>query len=685
MFSIAPIGSCRIATPLRLARSRYGFALNRTRSLGFTHSSAEAVQAMRLLHEDLTIPEPLWPLVARDVDRDATLATPHEPADLYIVEISSAKRITLDGLCLQHNYFSHAFKDMLASPCGGRGFWDRAASGDQAAIDSGLAGWDRPDEVALLRQVRLARTTLKDLRANITTLMNRLPQVLFVTHVNAVKPDRQPIASRAAFIEEVKHAVRSTGGEVFDPTPLMQDMGQINAIEDYSDGLAHFTDDFGLRVAEAWMDRIIAPAIDRATLAHGTANTVLAPHVTALLEAGQLRGLSDRLFTLAEALPDDDRLSGLQCDLALAERKADDALGALTRRIAHAPLDIRALLDHADLALTLGRFEAALASERQLATTESGRPGPDLIRVGRRAVKAGCSPDLAADYFRLAFQSAPKMAATALAQLALEHDIRLFRLKDDLDSRTLCTEVSPELALRLLQEPRSGLRAEDLLFRADELGADALADLIDWLTERSATEMAVLFIKAWSDAHGQRALEALSVQAALDRWLDRAARIDDPVERLAILGDLKEAHPRHTGGRIALRETRRDVVAQIREWAAAGDLQALTALETRLPAVIEPIADLPLFQARLSHAAGDHRTAMRKGLEAVMLKPDNLSIWALLMRSASAAGDRPALLRFAAKVRDLSDEATRRLGQEAESHLAGPGIDVAQAPDLAEV
>ena len=50
--TVTPIGTCRINTPLRRARSRYPVALELNRVYGFTHTSDEALQQLRFMQGD---------------------------------------------------------------------------------------------------------------------------------------------------------------------------------------------------------------------------------------------------------------------------------------------------------------------------------------------------------------------------------------------------------------------------------------------------------------------------------------------------------------------------------------------------------------------------------------------------------------------------------------------------------
>ncbi len=223
MFQITPIGSCRIATPLRLARDRYGFALNQDRVYGFTHSSAEAVQLMRYLKGEIAIDPALEPLVSRRGISDQEAAASHARSDLYVIEISSSKVLRVGETCVQLNYLGAEYAEFFQDRDRGAAFWDLAEAGDQGAIDAFLgrhwsASDDQTRDSAILRQIRRAGATDADLRRDIRLLLDGLPAALFITHVDAVTPDGKPIPSRSRFIRAVEAAVRAEGGVVYNPT-----------------------------------------------------------------------------------------------------------------------------------------------------------------------------------------------------------------------------------------------------------------------------------------------------------------------------------------------------------------------------------------------------------------------------------------------------------------------------------
>jgi len=243
-----------------------------------------------------------WPLISRGTDLATLAKQTHDPADLYVIELSSSKRLTIDGVFVQLNYVTNAFAHFFADENRARAFWIRAEDGNQAAIDRFLAKQPVSDaDRTLLRLLRLSLTTPEELRADIATLQALLGRILIVTHANARKPDGLPIATRSSFIDMVKDAARAVGVRVYDPTQRMLEMGQRTALADYSAGLAHYSDVFADALADDWRDLAIVPAIDDLLRQSGDDSVpkVLMPHVQALIGDVPFADLKARLAALS--------------------------------------------------------------------------------------------------------------------------------------------------------------------------------------------------------------------------------------------------------------------------------------------------------------------------------------------------------------------------------------------------
>lgn len=254
--TIAPIGSCRIFDPLRRARERHGFKMLRGRSMGFTHTSPEAVQQLGVMQRELDIPEDLWDYVASQ-PRDEVLAQDHIKADRYVVELCSEKILNLGDTFLQINYFTTQFKDFFKDKTRKNAYWRAIERGTDDDVDQFLAetwsGSARKDaERQILRQVRMRRADEMQTRADIRVLKAALGDVLFVTHVNAIGTDGTQIKTRNRYIEMVEKIAAEEGCPVYNPTCSMLEVGQATSMEA---DLDHYTDAFKDRVVDDWFAR----------------------------------------------------------------------------------------------------------------------------------------------------------------------------------------------------------------------------------------------------------------------------------------------------------------------------------------------------------------------------------------------------------------------------------------------
>lgn len=257
-FKVAPIGTCRLHTPLRRGASRFGYRLQLAHNYGFTHTSAEALQQLRYMLGEIKFPEDVARLICRPAPAKAQSKTAHALADLYLVEISSAKLLSCRDYFVQLNYVYRYFADFFSDKDRSRWFWALATDARAPELAERLAAdpaFNRLDAVdkALLADLRLSEVTADVLERDITGLVERLgaERLVLVTHVDANLPDGSVIAARSRLIDEVQACADRLGLRCFDPTPLMHLVGQSQAMERFGLDLTHFTDAFSDRLCAA--------------------------------------------------------------------------------------------------------------------------------------------------------------------------------------------------------------------------------------------------------------------------------------------------------------------------------------------------------------------------------------------------------------------------------------------------
>lgn len=337
MLSIVPIGTCRIHTPFTRAEASGGVEVLRARNYGFTHTAEEALQQLRYMRGETDFPAEVKPILFRPGSEEKLSKQNFVEPDLYVIEISSAKLITVDGVAVQMNYLKRHFNEFFFDAARTRNFWQLASLEGQEEKTAWLkqqAAFTRLDkeDQSLLRQMSLRRSSLPDLRnamGEIAAIVGG-DKVVFTTHVNAFNPDGKQIASRDALITAVVANAAELGVQVYNPTALMLAFEQRLAMENGGLDLTHFTDAFSDHLVADWDRTFLKGAL---TVEEGTAGADLLGDYRDLLTKNEIFEASRMLRTAA---------------------RLNDADGLLKRELAR--LDYR-LGNHEAVVQTLGKLD----------------------------------------------------------------------------------------------------------------------------------------------------------------------------------------------------------------------------------------------------------------------------------------------------------------------------------------
>jgi len=326
MFKITPIGSCRIYGPLREFGEALGFQINAKRVFGYMHSSAEAVQQMHAFTSDFRCEDVLWPLIARGKDYAHFQAEVHEKSDLYVIELASAKVIKIDDTVLQLNYLTMHYNDFFSDKARAVAFNQLCLKDDPAEVEAFLeAQWsstvEQKEDSAVLKRIKISMSTEQSLYEDICKLKEGLPNIMIMTHVNAKNKNSTPLLTREHYINQVIAATERAGVKLYNPTDLMETIGQENAIADHSTGFAHFTGEFNGRIFADWYDNILQPMVENAIhkALDETVDDMLVPIVNKALEIGpaeHVEKVSSFLNVLSGAYPEHATIQQLKSKVA---------------------------------------------------------------------------------------------------------------------------------------------------------------------------------------------------------------------------------------------------------------------------------------------------------------------------------------------------------------------------------
>ncbi|MGB6009625.1 hypothetical protein [Castellaniella sp.] len=629
-FTIAPIGTCRIHTPLRDAVGRYPITLQLGRNYGFVHTAAEALQQARFMFGQTDIPADVQRLIFRPSNGDQARRGTHQPADLYMVELSSRKLLTIDGFPIQSNYLVRYFSEFFADRARTRQFWsmasaerlaERRAILDQEPVFNSLNADDRDLLARIVKRDETDEEIEQEMR-QLVELLDR-DKVVFVTHVNATTPDNVTIEQRAQLIAAVTAAARRAGVPCYDPTPLMNKIGQADAMEDGGLDLTHYTPVFAERLCTDWYKDFMRPRMGASTpqpVVPKLAADESAEHIEKLWDSGDLREASCRVREVLRrypGLPDHVLLfAGIQEELgdyegSLALLDGMDGALASGSKAEQILMRNKFKLGHHDMAYALATSllgdEIETPEIVRIAAVSAGHLGyvDESLGMWKQLFRISPSQDAmaveAADTVLSLLQAAGDMAAA----IRWVHEVRaalpgygrgfavLWRdrlLAGDRDALRGLASEHPALddadALELVKEAswRGCFMAAATLAASCDLVKSGQEEIGAWLRTQSST---------WAE-EGNRALEE--------------GRLRDAAER--ICAD-RLLNPNALAGARAQRAFERAMRLGVRAALVAGNHKEVIDLTNLAIDTHVDFPELHAMRGRAADALGDKQTAMR--------------------------------------------------------------------------
>lgn len=269
MIFVRPIGSCRLFTPLKRVRGIFGFRLETIRDYGFTHTSSEALQALRFIRGEIDLPSELLPLIARAPDTKGLFADPvTSQPDIYVIEISSVKQMRIGEWNLQLNYLTRHFADFFADSKRKKTYNKLSRPNHLVERNEWLA--TQPAYLALAREDQELLSAIEihmqdedEIIADLEAILERADgtPVVIQTHVDAKSLDGAPLKTRRAVMQTVTNAAGFFELPLFDPSPFMYEVGQNVAMEKQGRDLTHFAPAFAEQLGTALFENYLRPLV----------------------------------------------------------------------------------------------------------------------------------------------------------------------------------------------------------------------------------------------------------------------------------------------------------------------------------------------------------------------------------------------------------------------------------------
>lgn len=284
------------------------------RNYGFTHTAFEALQQLRFMRVELEIPDAIREINFRHGAKTDFAGQVFCEPDLYFVEVSSAKLITVGDFAVQINYLYSKVRSFFSDQDRKAKFWSLARQADGEALNEWLenlpAFQELPeDSQDLLRLTRVTIQTKNEIEQSLSTFAELAgrEKVILTTHINARAPDGTVLRSRDEHIADVEAAATHLNLPCYNPTVLMKRLGQDKALKDQGRDLTHFTDSFADALFNDWNAHFFAlPAF--AAIEFDDNSAYNPAHLDAMIKAGKQQDAMEYLRNAVQAFPSNGRL-----------------------------------------------------------------------------------------------------------------------------------------------------------------------------------------------------------------------------------------------------------------------------------------------------------------------------------------------------------------------------------------
>jgi Flp pilus assembly protein TadD len=627
-------------------RDQYGFKINLDRNYGYCHTSAEAVQLMNFMKGSYTPDLDIWELIARGKDYKEMANMPLNKSDLFIVEISSLKCLTLGDNYIQLNYLANAFRGFFSCKIRTKSFWKLTAQDDIASLDLFLSeNWastpQQVEESNTLRRIKRSLMTESEIRRDIKELMANLDNVLFVTHVDAKKPDGNTIASRSSLISLVNKIVNEEGGNVYNPTSRMLEVGQEFAIEDHSDSLAHYTESFCEILFKDWYKYFISICFDKLSLTgKDTFLNKGIQHYQSLIDIGSITGLLQRLESLMVNHGKEPKLFELIAKVSSMSGSDKENLNTLEQSLEYQPENITLLTQYVEVLIRLEYYIEAGKAVNRINSLGQTIPVEELYTLGTALYSNGDNVQAFSLFESVLLKNSNHvMAATKIADLLLlkERSLSAVNLDEELRQK-LINLLSPALLFKLNLLDINFSEAQERKKLISKYRESELLDIVPEMVGKGyRTEASLLLFEYQTNQYGSLASLELVSQKLFEialSWLEEYEKEETIEKRYELINCTLIAFPILRETRISFRKFEQDLLFAIREMYKATNIEGLKSLSHFFQSTDKNVYELEFLTARLLFNEQNYADAMKSALRAVEYNSDSLLANVLLMRSS---------------------------------------------------
>lgn len=229
------VGTCRLAAPAEILKKSGAGVVGFPHKL---HYPAQVLQVLRHYSGKPGFNKKLLYLISEDAIRKTATREGYVRSQGYEVRSYKGLEAKYDSFIIEISALNELFIP-------GKGYVEYFASKDLLTYESRLSELAEQEMIDKVHPGEIVNRPLSDdevisgMRAIADFLGGK--KILWVSHFNVDGPTRV-VEARQRCIDVVRKGAFLTGGSFFDPTHVVKHLGQGNALKDFGQDYAHFTD-----------------------------------------------------------------------------------------------------------------------------------------------------------------------------------------------------------------------------------------------------------------------------------------------------------------------------------------------------------------------------------------------------------------------------------------------------------
>ncbi|WP_147361091.1 hypothetical protein [Colwellia sp. RSH04] len=254
--NLTVFGTCRVYEPCKLLEDDNYLTLNNKMVYGYTHTTKELLQMLKLLDDDFECEGLLLELLIKNIEHfEYSRNKNFEESDSVIIEVSSIRLFSVNGIYLRSNLLFAFIKSSIAD-C--EIFWKDLISQRLRSIgEYTLVKELSQEELTILENVKSEIQTKESFLSDLEEIykyININQKVTFVSHFDMkVRNSDVRVPERVLIKEWLSEFSDKVYSTFFNPRFLLEEYGYEKGLLDN----AHYTKEFEKELSKLYLDLIL--------------------------------------------------------------------------------------------------------------------------------------------------------------------------------------------------------------------------------------------------------------------------------------------------------------------------------------------------------------------------------------------------------------------------------------------